>query len=69
MKAPRDGDNVRVVPNATKVVMNPDTGRLVEPKGADVTWNSYWRRREADGSIRVEARTNGAEPVILDPKE
>lgn len=59
-----------VKPKAGLVVRRPDTGQPLPADGAEVNWNSYWARREAEGSVtHSKAKPAKAKPVKATTKQ
>ncbi len=48
-------------------IRNPATGRRLRAEGEIVTVDTFWIRREIDGSVRLEAATDsGTTPTTTD---
>jgi len=50
-----DAKMIRAVPAPDRRVRHPDDGHVLPPEGEDVADSSFWRRRELDGDVVIEA--------------
>jgi regulator of protease activity HflC (stomatin/prohibitin superfamily) len=63
----KDGQRIRLVPNG--LVRDPVTRVPLPKEGADVTLDTYWRRRIADGSVtatKIELEAEVLPPIATE---